>query len=157
MSKKPKYTDEPMEIGERVEDFLPPPSQLVTRKTASPLVPNAETGRAIKAARNGDLVKAGGEEPAHKSERGKEKAGMKIGYARVSTTDQNPALQLAALKREGCDKIFTDKLSGAIRKRPELDKCLKRLNAGDVLVVRTLSSINVSVGFTGSILNHPSP
>jgi DNA invertase Pin-like site-specific DNA recombinase len=54
---------------------------------------------------------------------------MKIGYARVSTTDQNPALQLAALKREKCEKIFTDKASGANRARPELDKCLKRLNA----------------------------
>ena len=49
---------------------------------------------------------------------------MKIGYARVSTSDQNPALQLAALKRERCRRIFTDKVSGALRKRPELDKCL---------------------------------
>jgi hypothetical protein len=54
---------------------------------------------------------------------------MKIGYALVSTTDQNPALPLAALKREGCEKIFTDKASGANRARPELDKCLQRLNA----------------------------
>ena len=46
---------------------------------------------------------------------------MKIGDARVSTTDQNPVLQLAALRKEGCEKIFTDKVSGAIRKRPELE------------------------------------
>jgi hypothetical protein len=40
---------------------------------------------------------------------------VKIGYARVSTGDQNPALQLAALKRERCKRIFTDKASRAIR------------------------------------------
>src|SRR5882762_8718238 len=70
---------------------------------------------------------------------------MKIGYARASTTDQNPALQLTALKREGCEKIFTDKVSGAIRKRPELDKCLKKLNAGDVLVVWQLDRLGRSL------------
>ena len=71
---------------------------------------------------------------------------MKIGYARVSTTDQNPALQLAALKQEGCKKrIFTDKASGASRKRPELDKCLKRLNAGDAPVVWKLDRLGLSL------------
>ena len=52
---------------------------------------------------------------------------MKIGYARFSTTDQNPALQLAALKRERCTRIFTDKASGPTRKCLELEKCLKSL------------------------------
>src|SRR5712691_7037258 len=60
---------------------------------------------------------------------------MKIGYCRVSTDDQNPDLQLAALKRAGCKRIFTDKASGAHGKRPELAKCLKVLDAGDTLIV----------------------
>src|SRR5688500_4039816 len=70
---------------------------------------------------------------------------MKIGYARVSTTDQNPALQLAALKRERCGRIYTDKVSGALRKRPELDKCLKSLQPGDVLIVWKLYRLGRSL------------
>lgn len=70
---------------------------------------------------------------------------MKIGYARVSTDDQNPALQITALKREKCGRIFTDKISGTIRKRPELDRCLKALTAGDVLVVWKLDRLGRSL------------
>ncbi len=47
---------------------------------------------------------------------------MKIDYARVSTEDQNPDLQLTALKRAGCDKIFTDKATGVNAKRQALGK-----------------------------------
>ena len=53
---------------------------------------------------------------------------MKHGYARVSTDDQNPALQLAALKKAGCKTVFKDEgLSGATTKRPALLRCLKKL------------------------------
>src|SRR5215831_17604572 len=53
---------------------------------------------------------------------------MKYGYARVSTDDQNPALQLAALQKAGCKTVFKDDgLSGATTKRPALLRCLKKL------------------------------
>ena len=49
---------------------------------------------------------------------------MKIGYARVSTQEQDLALQLDALTKEGCEKIFQEKASGAQRDRPELKAAL---------------------------------
>ena len=49
---------------------------------------------------------------------------MKIGYARVSTREQNPSLQIDALKQAGCERIFQDVASGAKSSRPELDKLL---------------------------------
>ncbi|CAG0897073.1 unnamed protein product [Cyprideis torosa] len=61
--------------------------------------------------------------------------GIQIGYARVSTDQQDYALQVEALEREGCEKIFSEKLSGGKRKRPELDKMLDQLRKGDVVIV----------------------
>jgi DNA invertase Pin-like site-specific DNA recombinase len=60
---------------------------------------------------------------------------MKYGYARVSTEDQNPALQLAALKKAGCQKTFKDERTGANTKRPALLRCLKTLQDADTLIV----------------------
>src|ERR1700722_8394401 len=71
---------------------------------------------------------------------------MKYGYARVSTDDQNPALQLAALKKDGCKTIFKDAgLSGATTKRPALLGCLKKLEHGDTLTVWKLDRLGRSL------------
>ena len=70
---------------------------------------------------------------------------MKIGYARVSTDDQNPDLQLAALQQAGCKRVFTDKATGAHVQRPELAKCLKRIVHGDTLVVWKLDRLGRSL------------
>lgn len=70
---------------------------------------------------------------------------MFVGYARVSTRDQNPALQLEALRSAGCEKVFTEKASGAQRDRPELKGALEYLRAGDVLVVWKLDRLARSV------------
>ena len=70
---------------------------------------------------------------------------MKYGYARVSTDDQTPALQLAALKA-GCHHVFQDYgLSGATTKRPALIRCLKKLQSGDTLIVWKLDRLGRSL------------
>lgn len=66
---------------------------------------------------------------------------MKIGYARVSTQEQDLALQLDALTKEGCEKIFQEKASGAQRDRPELKAALNYMRKGDTLVVWKLDRL----------------
>jgi DNA invertase Pin-like site-specific DNA recombinase len=70
---------------------------------------------------------------------------MKTGYARISTDDQNLDLQLEALKRAGCKRLFTDTASGATTKRPQLTKCLKVLKVGDTLIVWKLDRLGRSL------------
>lgn len=70
---------------------------------------------------------------------------MKIGYARVSTADQNAQMQTDALITAGCEKVITDQVSGAAKNRPALDKLLASLNAGDVLAVWRLDRLGRSL------------
>lgn len=65
----------------------------------------------------------------------------KIGYARVSTRDQNLNSQIDVLNEYGCDRIFSEKVSGKKYKRTELDKCLDYLREGDTLVITKLDRL----------------
>ena len=60
---------------------------------------------------------------------------MRVGYARVSTVDQDPEAQLRALQGQGCERVFRDKASGRLEAREQLDECLEFLRPGDSLVV----------------------
>ncbi|HEY4535219.1 MAG TPA: recombinase family protein [Enteractinococcus sp.] len=68
-----------------------------------------------------------------------------LGYARVSTSDQDARLQHDALTAAGCYRIFTDTASGALQSRPELDKLLDQLRPGDTLVVWRLDRLGRSI------------
>ncbi|HHA1396956.1 TPA: recombinase family protein [Enterobacter hormaechei subsp. xiangfangensis] len=70
---------------------------------------------------------------------------MLIGYVRVSTNDQNTALQRNALDSAGCELIFEDKISGKTSDRPGLKKVLRTLSEGDTLVVWKLDRLGRSM------------
>lgn len=70
---------------------------------------------------------------------------QKIGYARVSTQDQDLSLQLDALKRADCEQIYEEKVSGKNIERPELANCIKALREGDTLVVWRMDRLGRSL------------
>lgn len=69
---------------------------------------------------------------------------MKIGYARVSTQDQNLDRQLDALKGAGCEKIFQEKITGTKKDRSELERLLEQVRKGDTIVIESLSRLSRS-------------
>jgi DNA invertase Pin-like site-specific DNA recombinase len=70
---------------------------------------------------------------------------MKIGYARVSTLDQNPDLQRDDLEKAGCEKVIVDQISGTVAQRPGLEKVKELLRRGDTLVVWRLDRLGRSL------------
>jgi DNA invertase Pin-like site-specific DNA recombinase len=77
-----------------------------------------------------------------------------IGYARVSAADQNPALQLDALEAAGCDRVFVEKASGALRVRPQLAAALEYARAGDVFTVYKLDRLGRKVVVLADLMDH---
>lgn len=78
---------------------------------------------------------------------------MKRGYARVSTTEQDTSLQLAALRGYGCDVIYEDKIS-AVKHRPQLERLLAEIGAGDELVIYKLDRVARSMKHLLQIIEH---
>ena len=70
---------------------------------------------------------------------------MRVGYARVSTQDQSPSLQIDALEAAGCEEIFQEKVSSRKAERPELEACIRMLRKGDALVVWRLDRLGRSL------------
>ena len=71
---------------------------------------------------------------------------MLVGYMRVSTSEQNLALQRDALAGAGCDRFYEDICSGSVTERPGLSRALDHLRSGDALVVWKLDRIGRSLG-----------
>lgn len=69
---------------------------------------------------------------------------MKIGYARVSTLDQNLNRQLDSLKAAGCDRIYHEKITGTKKERPELEKLLDTIRPGDTIIIADLTRLSRS-------------
>ena len=70
---------------------------------------------------------------------------MKYGYARVSTIDQNLDLQIDSLKKAGCEKIITDKISGSLQNRVGLEELLNTIRKDDEVIVWRLDRLGRSL------------
>ncbi len=78
---------------------------------------------------------------------------MRVGYARVSTKEQNVEMQVDALKKAQCEQVFTEVASGANTTRPVLDDLLSRLRSGDVLVIWKLDRLGRSLKHLVTLTN----
>ncbi len=78
---------------------------------------------------------------------------MKIGYARVSTLEQNLDLQIDALEKAGCKKIITDEISGSVAERPGLTRLKEDLREGDTVVVWRLDRLGRSLKHLIALVN----
>ncbi|MCG8312825.1 MAG: recombinase family protein [Pseudomonadales bacterium] len=78
---------------------------------------------------------------------------MIIGYARVSTSDQDASLQIDALESAKCERIYIEKQSGKNKDRPELNRCLDSLREGDQLIVWRLDRLGRSLKDLVEIVN----
>ena len=78
---------------------------------------------------------------------------MKAGYGRVGTKDQTVDLQVDALKKAGCTKVYTEVMNGARAERPILSKVLEHLRAGDVLVIWKLDRLGRSLKHLIEVVN----
>jgi DNA invertase Pin-like site-specific DNA recombinase len=79
---------------------------------------------------------------------------MLIGYARVSTKTQTLDLQIDALEKAGCEKIFSENISGAKAKRTAMEMCLNYLRPGDTLLVYSIDRLGRNKRECDRILNH---
>jgi len=87
------------------------------------------------------------------SKTNRKESNMNIGYARVSTADQNLDLQKDALNNAGCEQIYTDKMSGTKTERPGLEQILGTLRKGDTLVVWKLDRLGRSLTHLIKVMN----
>ena len=78
---------------------------------------------------------------------------LRLGYARVSTDDQDMALQLDALAKVQCDRVYSEKVSSGKASRPQLEECLRTLRRGDVLTVWRLDRLGRSMAELVAIVN----
>jgi len=108
----------------------------MAKKITGITVASLKKGRARPTARKSAKAK-----PSPRTDGEVHPKGMLIGYARVSTVDQNLALQRDALTEAGCGKIFTEQLSGAVADRPALHDALEFARSGDTVVVWKLDRL----------------
>ncbi|CAI8691904.1 recombinase family protein [Burkholderia sp. IT-111MI5] len=93
-------------------------------------------------------------DPTDTATRDIETGAFLIGYARVSTRDQDLTNQEAQLRAAGCGRIFAEKITGTRRARPQLDRLLDHLRAGDVVVVTRLDRLARSIRDLLDIVEH---